>query len=33
LFPRAQEALGDDAAKELEAPFERAKELALQKLG
>jgi hemerythrin superfamily protein len=33
LFPRAQEALGDDAARELEAPFERAKELALERLG
>jgi hemerythrin superfamily protein len=33
LFPRAQEILGDDVARELEVPFERAKELALQQLG
>jgi hemerythrin superfamily protein len=33
LFPRAQEILGDDVARELEVPFERAKELALQRLG
>jgi iron-sulfur cluster repair protein YtfE (RIC family) len=33
LFPRAQEALGDEAARELEGPFERARELALARLG
>jgi hemerythrin superfamily protein len=33
FFPRAQEILGDDVARELEVPFERAKELALQRLG
>jgi hypothetical protein len=33
FFPRAQETLGDDAARELETPFTRAKQLALEKLG
>jgi hypothetical protein len=33
FFPRAQEALGDDAARELETSFARAQQLALEKLG
>jgi hemerythrin superfamily protein len=33
LFPRAQEAIGDDAARELETPFTRAQQLALERLG
>lgn len=33
LFPRAQEAMGDAAARELEVPFARAKQLAMEKLG
>jgi hemerythrin superfamily protein len=32
FFPRAQEALGEDAAKQLEAPFMKAKEQAMQKI-
>jgi hypothetical protein len=33
FFPRAQEAIGDAAARELETPFSRAKQLAMEKLG
>jgi len=32
FFPRAQEALGDDAAKQLETPFLRAQEMAKQRI-
>jgi hypothetical protein len=33
FFPRAQDAMGEEAARELEAPFLRAKKLAAERLG